>query len=61
MTVLLQEWKAVVMAQESHFEQQLQYKLSLPRNISSQSGSSSVGAVGGADGVTGTFKKLNVD
>ena len=61
--LLLQDWKKQVMSEEAYFEELLQYHITLPRNISSQSVKSAglQGNVCGADGITGTFKKLNVD
>ena len=55
---LAQAWKKTIMAEEEYFVQQLQYKMTLDRGISSQTTDA---GVEGAKGVEGTFKRLNVD
>ena len=55
----VQEWKKTIMAEESYFEEMSKYKITLARNISNAS--VSVGDTDCASGITGTFRKLNVD
>ena len=48
-----------MMSHEDYFLDQLKYKIVLPRSISSSASSSTdVSQIGG---ISGTFKKLNVD